>query len=260
MIKKEKIKKSYTLLQITDLHLQASPKSQMRGLLTQSTFEAVLDHAKLNLHWPPDGILVTGDIVQDGSRAGYDRFKKTFHAYDIPILCIPGNHDDPIIMRELLDEPPFQFCGKVKFGKWQILLLSTFQDGKHAGAIDRVSLEALKKSLENPANEHVVICMHHQPLQMGSAWLDCIGLENSEQFTEIINKHESVRAVLWGHVHQASEQRINGVRWLSTPSTCSQFLPNSESFALDNQPPGMRWIKLGEMGQIKTYVEWITYF
>ena len=60
------------LLHITDLHLQALPEGRARGLVTQDTFKSVLNYARNDPRWPPDGILVTGDIVEDGSRAGYE--------------------------------------------------------------------------------------------------------------------------------------------------------------------------------------------
>ena len=47
-------------------------------------------------HWPeripgdPDAIVVTGDIVQDKSRAGYQRFRETLQAFCLPVFCIPG--------------------------------------------------------------------------------------------------------------------------------------------------------------------------
>ena len=98
--------------------------------------------------------------------------------------------------------------------------------------------------------------MHHQPLSMDSDWLDLIGLQDAKQFLATINKYKQVRAVVWGHVHQESDHKINGIRFLSTPSTCSQFLPKSVSFSLDNQPPGMRWLSLGNAGDIETEVVW----
>jgi Icc protein len=49
----------------------------------------------------------------------------------------------------------------------------------------------------------------------------------------------------------------NDVRFLSTPSTCAQFLPGNEFFALDDRPPGMRWLELYADGSIETEVAWV---
>jgi Icc protein len=59
-------------------------------------------------------------------------------------------------------------------------------------------------------------------------------------------------------VHQAGDRTRNNVRFLSTPSTCAQFLPSSDFFALDDRPPGMRWLELHEDGRIDTEISWVT--
>ena len=41
---------------------------------------------------------------------------------------------------------------------------------------------------------------------------------------------------------------------LSTPSTCIQFKPKSDKFALDEEHPGYRFIKLKANGEIETQV------
>lgn len=250
-------RRAAVLLQVTDSHLHAAPDSRMRGVTTQATFLSVLDHARRAHRWPPDAILVTGDIVQDESRAGYERFRQMLEAFELPVFCIPGNHDDPVLMAELLMTPPFQVGGNAKLGEWRLLLLSTFQRGEDAGAIGPDGLAELDESLTKFSDEHVLICMHHQPIPMGSAWLDGVGLRDAEQFLSIIDRHSRVRGVVWGHVHQASDRERNKVRFMSTPSTCSQFLPDSEFFALDDRPPGLRWLELESDGQITTEVDWV---
>ncbi len=72
--------------------------------------------------------------------------------------------------------------------------------------------------------------------------------------------HRNVRAVLWGHVHQHFEGERNGVRLMSTPSTCAQFLPRSDGFAIDRRPPGYRWLELRDDGTIATDVVWVPDF
>jgi Icc protein len=99
--------------------------------------------------------------------------------------------------------------------------------------------------------------MHHQPLPMGSAWLDGVGLRDAAEFLKVVDGHDNVRVVLWGHVHQASDRQRGAVRFLSTPSTCSQFLPGSDFFALDDRPPGLRWLELHADGSVNTEVAWV---
>jgi len=250
-------KRPVVLLQVTDTHLHAAADSRMRGVTTHETFLSVLDHARKDTRWPPDAVVVSGDIVQDESRAGYERFRETMKTCGVPIFCLPGNHDDPQLMMDILAEYPFQVCGDATMGGWTLIFLNTFVRGDDGGRLGAAALTALDEVLEAHANHHALICMHHHPLPMGSAWLDGVGLRDAEQFLASIARHDHVRGVLWGHVHQASDRVRNEVRFLSAPSTCSQFLPNSDFFALDTKPPGLRWLTLETDGRIGTEVSWL---
>ncbi len=245
------------LLQMTDTHLHATADSRMRGVTTSETFASVIRQAERDEHWPPDAILVTGDIVQDESRAGYRRFRRMLEPLDVPVYCIPGNHDDPVLMDDLLNGGRFQVGGAALLDGWALLLLNTFLTGEDAGALGDERLQALATLLAAHDDRHVLICMHHQPIPMGSAWLDGVGLRDAERFLSVVDAFDNVRGIVWGHVHQASDRTRDGVRFLSTPSTCSQFKPDSDFFALDDKPPGMRWIDLSADGSIETRVDWL---
>lgn len=228
----------------------------MRGVMTYSTFQQVLEHAAA-ANQSPEAILATGDLVQDETRSGYERFRDALSDAGVPIYCIAGNHDAPAIMRDVLGKSPFQVGGQVRFGNWTLILLDSFVAGDDGGRISARDLEKLSADLDALHNDHVMIAVHHHPVPMGSRWLDGVGLRNSNQLMEIVTGASNVRAIVWGHVHQASDRRRDGVRLISTPSTCSQFLPNSDAFALDSRPPGYRWIDLYADGTIETEVVWV---
>ena len=92
------------LLQISDPHLFADPGGTHRGQNTLRSLRAVLDHARGQT--PADAVLVTGDTVQDESREGYHLFKRCFAGWRVPVLCLPGNHDNTAVMADELDEFP----------------------------------------------------------------------------------------------------------------------------------------------------------
>lgn len=245
------------LLQITDTHLHATTDSKMRGVNTYTTLRRVLEHVRNGSRWPPVAIIATGDLVQDESRAGYERFAELLKTLATPTYCIPGNHDDPELMAQTLGPPAFQVCGSARLGSWCLVMLNTFEAGEDAGRLAESELERLDQTLAEHSECHALVCLHHQPIRMGSAWLDGVGLRNADDFLDVIDRHTNVRGVVWGHVHQASDNTRNGVRYLSTPSTCSQFLPMSAHFAIDQKPPGCRWLRLGHDGSIATTVDWI---
>src|ERR1700741_5614155 len=115
------------LLQFTDTHLYGSATESLRGVQTLPALKRALACARMR-DWPVDALLVTGDIVQDDP-AGYPHFRRLFGALGLPVLCIPGNHDDPRAMRLELDAPPFVLGGHVDLGRWRIVLLDSCLPG-----------------------------------------------------------------------------------------------------------------------------------
>lgn len=246
-----------TLLHLTDTHLYAAADSTMRGVNTLDTLNQVLAVVRDNPVWPPAGILASGDLVQDASQTGYERFRDCLAQLGTPVYCVPGNHDDPRLMEQVLGKPPFQVNGEIQLDGWTVLMLSTYVRGDDGGALDEAALAALDAALTQHAERHMLIVMHHQPIAMDSAWLDRVGLRDADKFLAVVDRHDNVRGVLWGHVHQVSDRRRNGVRMLSTPATCAQFLPNARLFALDDKPPGFRWLRLYPDGTLDTEVGWV---
>ena len=175
----------------------------------------------------------------------------------MPVYCVPGNHDDEAAMRAALRARPFQICGTAGHGDWLLVMLNSAVRGSAGGRIAPDELARLDASLAAQRDRHALVCLHHHPLPSGSRWLDSVALANADELFAVLDRHAHVRGLLWGHVHQAWEGERRGVRLLSTPSTCAQFKPNSDGFALDARPPAYRWLELGADGRIATGVQWV---
>src|ERR1700722_16881844 len=102
------------ILQITDPHLYGSATGRLRGVETDASLHAALEDAFARV---PDyaAVLVTGGLVQDDP-SGSLRFRSIFGNLQKPVLCIPGNHDEPEAMRKELRGAPFQICGTHEAG------------------------------------------------------------------------------------------------------------------------------------------------
>jgi 3',5'-cyclic-AMP phosphodiesterase len=87
--------------------------------------------------------------------------------------------------------------------------------------------------------------------------LDGVGLSEAHEFWSVIDAHANVRAVVWGHVHQAFDGKRGAVRLFATPSTGAQFLPHSDRYAVDSQPPAYRSFELHPDGGIDSAVRWV---
>ena len=81
--------KPFRLLHVTDHHLHAHSESRMRGLNTYDTLLAVIEHVRAG-ELKPDAVLATGDLVQDETRKGYERFKKLLGASMYRCIVFPA--------------------------------------------------------------------------------------------------------------------------------------------------------------------------
>lgn len=250
--------KPVRILHITDPHLHAHRDGMMRGQNTYESFKSIVERVR-DGERRADAVIATGDLVQDETRRGYELFRDLVGELDAPIHCLPGNHDSPRIMAETLNQSPFHFCGNAIYENWCLIMLNTAVRWDDGGRLEPNELERLDRALSSNNSRHALICMHHHPIPMGSQWLDGgLGLRNSDDFFEVIDRYDNVRGVAWGHVHQASDRERNGVAYISTPSTGKQFLPDSDMFMMDTRPPGYRWMNLMPDGSIDTEVVWLS--
>jgi len=217
----------------------------------------VLDHIQAS-GWDADMVAMTGDLIQDDSREAYERFREAMLPLGLPVYCVPGNHDIRDMMKDALAGPEFHYCDSVANGAWLITGIDSCIDDDAAGRIDDHEMERLEAVLEETEAEHVLICLHHPPLPVGSKWLDQVGLKNGEEFLRLIARTGKVRAAIFGHVHQAFEGSYESIQIIGTPSTCRQFKVASDEFALDNNPPAYRRVSLHSDGTVDTELIWLT--
>ena len=243
------------VVQVSDPHLFASPDGELRGVQTDVSLRLVLEQVRQE---NGDLLLLTGDLVQDETRVGYERLKTYVDELSLPTFAIPGNHDDPELLEQTLTDARSQVCGHTVVGNWCIVMLNSYLAGSAGGKLSDQELARLQDTLGRFADKHVMIVLHHHPVPMGSAWLDTVGLENNESFWALVDEHDNVRCVVWGHVHQDLNSERKGVRLLATPSTCAQFKPKVDEFEIDQEKaPAYRRIRLYDSGEIDSDVVWL---
>lgn len=244
---------SLRFIQITDTHLFDRADGTLHGVNTADTLAAVV--AELRARGPRlDGILATGDLSHDGGTPAYRRLVALLRPLDAPVYCLPGNHDALSAFACLLKGARTRSGGRLLAGNWQLVFLDSAVPGAVHGHLRPAELARLETALREHPDRHAVICLHHQPVPVGSAWIDRSMLDNAAAFFDIVDRHAQVRGILWGHVHQAFDAMRNDVRLLASPSTCVQFKPDCDGFTLDAAPPACRWLELHEDGGIDTGV------
>ncbi len=246
------------LLQITDTHLCAEPGGTLLDMDTDRSLQLVISQA-LAERGTPDALLCTGDLSDRGARTAYERLEACLAEIDAPSYWLPGNHDDRDEMLAAtagLQRLP----GEVRTGNWQIILLNSQIPGEVGGRLGEAELQRLQQALEEGREQGLfaLVCLHHQPVAVGSAWIDQQMVADAERFWALLESYPGVRGVLWGHVHQQIDRQRGDIALMASPSTCVQFAPGSERFKADDKPPGYRWLELCADGTIETGVSRVT--
>lgn len=254
-----KYKPTLRIVQISDLHLFADPKTEMLGVNTDTSFLKVIEVLK-ECSPSPDFILLSGDLSQDKSISSYQRIAATLKIFPVPIYYIPGNHDDQIIMETVYPLENIINLRHIVLKQWQFILLDSHKPDAVEGFIKETELDFLENCLKTYPQHPAIICFHHHPIPIGSQWLDPLGVTNAETFWARLSPYADRCTVLFGHVHQECQGHKNGIAYYSAPSTCFQFKKNSKHFALDNIPPGYRWVDLYANSSLKTEIVRIKHY
>jgi len=244
------------VLQITDTHLYAIPEGTLLKMRTHDSFKKVLHRVQRD-EQRVDLVLATGDISQDGSEEAYKYFIDSVKTINAPVRWVPGNHDLRDVMAAVAGESGLN--NKVeKLGNWQIILLDSSRTNHVDGFIGEQEMafleEALRDAEADPKVDHCLITLHHNPVPGSSSWMRDIGLRNDREFIKLLKSYDSVRALVYGHIHQELDFKVGSIRCFCTPSTCIQFKPEVIDFALDKLNPGYRRLELFADGTIESEV------
>ena len=243
------------LIQITDCHLFEDPASTLIGMNCNDSLDAVLALiTEQEQHL--DAFLCTGDLVQDGSVAGYKALSHKLEPFGKPYHWLCGNHDQRENMGEVIAERPDILSGICLYRNWQIIMLDSQVPGKIHGYLSQAELVRLEQLLEQGKTEgrFSLVCLHHNPVSVGAAWLQHHSLKNPEDLFAVLTRYTDVKGVLHGHIHQDKYSVKEGVKVWSTPSTCVQFHPDIDEFTVHELNPGYRRLSLFDDGRIETKV------
>ena len=245
------------LVQLTDTHLCADPGGTLLDIDTDVSLQAVIDLVRRERP-SVDVLLGTGDLSDQGAEPAYRRLLDYFNQITEKHYWLPGNHDDREKMVRAAGGDRLPQC--LDLGHWLVVMLDSQVPGEVGGELGADQLALLNDCLQAAGGreQHVLVCLHHQPVTVGCAWLDEQMVVDADAFFTFLDRHEHVRGVLWGHVHQQIDRQRNGVALMASPSTCVQFAPGQVEFKADSAAPGYRWLELHPDGQIQTGISRVT--
>lgn len=242
------------LVQVTDTHLYADATGTLVGMNCTEGLHDVL--ALIQEQQPRiDAVLCTGDVSQDNSHESYRRCHDAVATLGVPQYWVAGNHDElPTMQAALGGEQQACFSSGFSVPGWRVVMLNSNVAGQVHGYLEPAELARLDTELSDNSECHALVCLHHNCVPVAAAWLQQHALRNSEALFAVLDRHPQVKAVLFGHIHQELVHERRQVLYLGSPSTCVQFHPSSEVFALDDLNPGYRWLELFPNGELRTGV------
>jgi 3',5'-cyclic AMP phosphodiesterase CpdA len=187
-------------------------------------------------------VLVSGDVADDGSVAGYtaaaQRVGRFAQARGIPQVYCPGNHDDRTSFAQVLGSGHLDAGGRdighlagsngeraavSEVSGLRVITLDSLVPGHVHGLISDAQLAWLADVLGRPAPAGSVVALHHPPIAVASIpWTASTGLHNAGALGEVLAGRD-VRAVLCGHFHAQIVGRLAGVPVSVTPGVVTRM-------------------------------------
>ncbi len=226
------------IIHISDIHLTENGR-EIWGVNTLDHFCKAI--GRIKDQDGIDGVFVSGDLSNDGSRWTYEYIDRAFSEIGIPTYCCPGNHDN-------LDEfyngykPSFYNIGEIaELCGWNFIMLNSAVRDMSRGIFSPEKLSNLILRCNGP----VAVVLHHPPIEQ-EGWLNRKLLENRDKFNDIIQLAENVRLVLYGHTHYHTKKIINGTVYSSAPSIGFAFNPYLHKFEIADGEEGFSIIEIDD--------------
>jgi 3',5'-cyclic AMP phosphodiesterase CpdA len=227
------------LLHITDLHLHGDPYA-----LSDRRLKNCVIHLS-NAHADADLCIITGDISENGTEAGYAAARDLLSELPFPVYATLGNHDCRQSAKAAL--PAFAwdaagFCQRiVETASHTLILLDTLDEGRHGGVLCYRRLRWAAEALRLAQGRPVVLAMHHAPFATGLSGMDCYGLaaEASSALAALVLAHGNVRHLFFGHYHRQISGCWQGIPFSSLPSfsqQCALALSDPERVPMTDGP------------------------
>ncbi len=247
--------------QLSDLHISTSAGGYQWRNTTES-FAAVAEHV---MEDPPDMLVITGDIADQGRPEEYEQVGLALAGFDRPVYCLPGNHDRTDAFHAHLPRPGVLAQPAMRVGDWQFLFGDSNLGGRtlepqHGwvdtpdrihdanGSLTDNEYTRLESQLTVPGAEHSMLWLHHPP--GSSRFFEEPAYD--EQIRGLL-EGTTVRAVAAGHAHTGITVEIGGIPSHLCPSTGLSV----DFEAMTVMPPGYRRYEFWPDGTINTEVVWV---
>jgi len=213
--------------QISDPHIRPAGELYQGVVDSNRMFGDAIRHV-LGLDRRPDLVLLTGDLVDEGTPEEYEMARHLLSALTIPYLVIPGNHDQRDAFRVAFADCTYiptsgalHYC--IDDYPVRIIALDSCVPGRHHGDVDAAGLAWLRRTLQANPSKPTLLMLHHPPFASGIPYMDLYRYLEPGPLEAIVRSFENVEAVLCGHVHRAMLRRWGGTIVCSCPSSTTEI-------------------------------------
>ncbi|MFI5013145.1 MAG: phosphodiesterase [Hyphomicrobiales bacterium] len=216
------------IAQISDLHLRPRGRPAIR-IVETNMFAARAIAVVSALDPRPDVVLVTGDVVNNGTPDEYETAHRLLRRFPMPVYAVPGNHDHRENFREGLKRFP-GITSHPRFVQYAIedypvrlVGLDTHIPKSGAGELCEERLAWLDKTLAAERGKPTLLFMHHPPFDCGIGHMDKIRLINgAERLEALVRGNPQVKALTFGHHHRPIETLFGGALASIAPGVAHQ--------------------------------------
>ena len=213
------------IAQFSDTHIKPKGRLAYNKVDTASMLEKAVTHL-LSLPQQPDLLVITGDLVDQGHPEEYSHLNEILAPIGVPLLLIPGNHDDRKVMLDAFsnvlvkpDTDFWHFSHQEPNWPIRIIGLDTVNAGQSGGLLCQERLDWFASVLDIDQETPTLVMMHHPPFITGIGHMDDIGLEGREAFADIVRRHSNIELITCGHLHRNIRSLVGGRCVMTAHST-----------------------------------------
>lgn len=225
------------LAQNSDLHVRA-PGRLSYGVVDCAAMLQRAVASLLRLPQQPDAVVASGDLTDLGRPEEYAHLRRLLAPLAMPVLLMPGNHDDREALRAAFPEHAYLRHGgpfiqyALDVGALRIVALDTLVPGEPGGRLCAQRLQWLERTLAAAPERTTLLFLHHPPFTSLIGHMDGMALQDPESLAEIIRRHPNVERVLCGHLHRPVQVRFAG----TIASSCASIAHQVELNLSDSAP------------------------
>jgi Icc protein len=231
------------LVQLTDTHI-VEPGQLLYGKVDTAAHLADAVKQVNRMSPQPDLVMITGDLVEYPNPGAYENFSSLVAPLRAPTFLIPGNHDDPCLMRSHFSgstmfpvkDETYQYT--IEDFDFRVLALNSQFASSELPNLEGERLSWLANALER-SERPTLIAIHHPPMRTGIEFIDMVGPQWYAGLSRLLRQYPQVQLIISGHGHSDTYGRNGHVPVYMAGSTAHQLIAargKDHAPAFDDRP------------------------